>query len=424
MKIKANSGKTSIHGRIISNSKSSAVIPKYVTLFNRHLKSISGKWALSDHFEFSGIRPGTYVVRVSFASGLLQDTVVQAKKHEEEHIEVNFKSVSTNETNEWAYFSKFADADFYRTAPQAVYKIQAHRFTRRGGRWTDPTDELLFPDVIYNPGKTYYLKTAATLSLLRLSCEGYPDKYIWLPPGHELMLLIRPAEGPLEAVHPLEALITTEGWKAETVMTLLKTGEYRHAQSLMPEEDAEQLLYDKRKDPAAAAIGGYFLLKTGALSRLHNWAENLSNWFEWLPDGAVIHARQLLMEGTNSPERIRRVRDLLLEAIDRGLPVFTEGFRLLYDSLLRVHALTGPDDWQTSTALNYIRDCAGMVDWSLENTTFNAAYADLSIDFFNSLEQTGSPEADDFDTGEADQEQDNTWQWTSAAVSAGQAQKA
>ena len=51
---------------------------------------------------------------------------------------------------------------------------------------------------------------------------------------------------------------------------------------------AEQLLQGKMADPIGAIIGGYALLKLHELDRMHDWPDNLANWFETLPDGAVI----------------------------------------------------------------------------------------------------------------------------------------
>jgi hypothetical protein len=103
-------------------------------------------------------------------------------------------------------------------------------------------------------------------------------------------------------------------------------------------EIAEALLFEKVKDPLAAAAGGYTLLRSGALERLHDWTENLCNWFPWLPDGLVIRAEHLVRTGHTV-----EASDLLLELPQRGLPLFTEGFSLALDRLRRSDALEARD---------------------------------------------------------------------------------
>lgn len=384
MKINPNRRRASIRGTLLTFGENSAKIPKYVALLDNKLKTLQARWVTAADFEFQDVPAGNYVVRVSSGSGILEDTVVQMEKGRDQKITVNLTDISPRETQEWVYFSKFSEGDFHKTDFQSVYKITAYRFSYADGRWGDPVPEFLMPDIIQNPGEIYNIGTVRELSMLRLSCDNYPDKFIWLPPEHQLKLLIRPAEGPVEIVHPLEVILSAEDWKAETVMTLLKSGDLKQARSLMPEAEAEQLLYDKRQDPAAAAIGGYYLLKVGALNRMHHWAENLANWFPYLPDGPVIRARQLLLMGLSDMTQYEAVRTWLLEAIKRGMPVFTEGLRLLYESLIHLDSLFKEDDREVHTALKYVRDCVGMVDWSMETTTFNATYMDFDINFFNS----------------------------------------
>jgi hypothetical protein len=57
---------------------------------------------------------------------------------------------------------------------------------------------------------------------------------------------------------------------------------------------------------------------------MHDWPANLANWFEWLPDGAVIageHARRL--------EDHETALSFLEVAATRGLPIFADGFSML-----------------------------------------------------------------------------------------------
>ena len=83
--------------------------------------------------------------------------------------------------------------------------------------------------------------------------------------------------------------------------------------------------------PTTAALGGYHLLRTGELQRLHSWLANLADWMHWMSDGPVIRGWQLLRGATARPGETPRQR--FLQAADRGLPIFSDGLRLLIDGL-------------------------------------------------------------------------------------------
>jgi hypothetical protein len=51
---------------------------------------------------------------------------------------------------------------------------------------------------------------------------------------------------------------------------------------------------DKSESPVAAAFAVNYLLRSGDLDYLQDWPRNLANWFEWLPDGAILWAETLL----------------------------------------------------------------------------------------------------------------------------------
>ena len=88
--------------------------------------------------------------------------------------------------------------------------------------------------------------------------------------------------------------------------------------------DAEHLLERKMADPFGAALGGYALLRSGQLDRLHHWPRNLADKFPWFPDGAVIAGEEAALEGDNAT-----AIGYVCEAARRGLPVFAPGLSLL-----------------------------------------------------------------------------------------------
>jgi hypothetical protein len=57
------------------------------------------------------------------------------------------------------------------------------------------------------------------------------------------------------------------------------------------------------------------------------------NWFPWLPDGAIVHARWIIQRPKHSTER-DKVLAALKRAYHCGIPYFTAGVLQLRDSLL------------------------------------------------------------------------------------------
>lgn len=131
---------------------------------------------------------------------------------------------------------------------------------------------------------------------------------------------------------------------------------------------ADEVLQAKRSNPTLAAVAGYFLLTTRDLERLHQvCASNLADWMAWLPDGAVIDAwYRLRLAEPDLP----RARQRMLEAAERGIPIFTRGLRLLLDGLASFDDdpdWTGPD---VRAALQSVRRYAATADWRSRTTTF------------------------------------------------------
>ena len=85
------------------------------------------------------------------------------------------------------------------------------------------------------------------------------------------------------------------------------------------------MLFIKMSNPLAAAAGGYVLLATEQGTEpndWHRWIENLCNWFEWLPDGAILHA-SLKLRHQYSDGDLDEARRMLIEAYRRGLPFYS-----------------------------------------------------------------------------------------------------
>jgi hypothetical protein len=94
--------------------------------------------------------------------------------------------------------------------------------------------------------------------------------------------------------------------------------------------DFEELLRGKTSSPVAAAVAGLVLLRTRQLGRLHDWLENLSRWFDHLPDGSVLRAQQLRVSRSWEGEPVPIVEQLLLLR-RRGLPFLAGVFEYAHE---------------------------------------------------------------------------------------------
>ena len=135
------------------------------------------------------------------------------------------------------------------------------------------------------------------------------------PEAHTCRLYVRAGGG-------LGAVVRLADGKSDRVAGYLSSG--RADRAVAVATSAEKLLRSKMQGPLGAALGGYALLRLGDIERMHNWPDNLANWFKWLPDGAVI-AGALAARAHDGPAAAVR----FLEACRRGMPVFTEGISVL-----------------------------------------------------------------------------------------------
>jgi len=110
--------------------------------------------------------------------------------------------------------------------------------------------------------------------------------------------------------------------QVDAVARYLQSGHPAEAAGVLG--NAELLLQQKMADPFGAALGGYALLRSGQLDRLHHWPRNLAGMFPWLPDGAVIAGEEAALEGDHAT-----ALGFVCDAARRGLPVFAAGFSLL-----------------------------------------------------------------------------------------------
>ena len=205
-----------------------------------------------------------------------------------------------------------------------------------------------------------------TLYLLQMGGPKMPWRLISLP-ADNLLVFIQPVDLARQDEDPVTVTVASRTQQAEALLGYMVRGEFGAAHSVDQAIIAENLLFAKRENPAGAAIGGYYLLRIGDLERLHTWTQNLASWMDRMPDGAVILAWHLLRQ-TNPG--IADARRWLLEATKRGLPLYTEGVRLLVDGLVMFDDDAESQDIEIRDALAQVRSFAATVDWTRPTTTF------------------------------------------------------
>jgi hypothetical protein len=196
-----------------------------------------------------------------------------------------------------------------------------------------------------------------------------------LPPAYGVTLTVSRSEDTAGFDDGVHVGVTSASPVAGSLLGYLASGQLDAAQIVAPElvRQAEELFRGKMANPEGAAAAGYFLLRAGQQESVRNWPENFANWFDWLPDAAVIHAWQLLRR-PRVPERdVARAR--LLQAARAGAPCYTEGLRLLFQGL-QLLGNEDPDDADVAGALEQVRLFAAACDWDAVHTTYWSARPD------------------------------------------------
>ena len=314
-------------------------VPVKVEIFNSVLNRVEVSWLKASDIKTFEVSSGMYGVRASLASGVAFDRSVTVEAGKLEPCSIYLHQASPHESHEWAYLTQTIDASGTRLLSEPRYEGVWLRMWQRSrdGAWK------VVPVPIHNIGQGTWDEDGVTYRfrapkggfyMIQVGGPRIPWKNVALPSSYEVMVLVRPATGPLDAVHPLDVIVSSGDWGVESMLSFMQRGDISSAQGMADQPKlAEELLYSKYENTNAAAVGGYFLLKVRDLERLHNWANNLAEWFEWMPDGAIIHAWQLIMgTGQNNEKRtahLDQARKRLLEAVGRGCSGIYRRARLL-----------------------------------------------------------------------------------------------
>ncbi|MGA1867758.1 MAG: hypothetical protein ACMUJM_04340 [bacterium] len=121
------------------------------------------------------------------------------------------------------------------------------------------------------------------------------------------------------------------------VMGYMSIGAGYQASQLLINKKAMEMLYEKIMNPYAASAGGYLLMLSDEQKSYseksaswRNWIKNLDQWFDWLPDGAILHSALYFNLGDGEYEE---ARDALYRAYKRGLPFYTVGLKFMLEGM-------------------------------------------------------------------------------------------
>jgi hypothetical protein len=125
----------------------------------------------------------------------------------------------------------------------------------------------------------------------------------------------------------------------DALLSYLAPGQIRPLGAVMGILDAEglieQTIAEKAANPlaaCAAAYAGLALFDASLQERWDSWLPNLMDRFPWLPDGAVVHARRMMLR-PHSSDPSNALLGALRKAVSAGLPYYGVGLQLLRDML-------------------------------------------------------------------------------------------
>lgn len=369
----------SLNIHIVTHSNESDRIPKKVRILDAGLNEIKALWLRGGSKTVLDVKPGLYAIVLTLPSEKEMEKIIKVENDRDNRVEFNLSEISPHESHEWAYMSKGVVESSLNLVDSTYLGSWIRLWRIRNNMWSLIQLPILDTSSWDEDGVSYTLQVNEELQFLQVGGPKIPWRLIALPPGGGLKCLIKPNMGPSKMVHPLEITVTSNNWEAEAILTMISNNAIDRAteiyeSSYLKDATAETLLQNKMSDPTSAAIGAYYLLKLEKFERLHSWAKNLANWIEWMPDGSIIWAWQMIKEGRRSGQvNIEEVRERLLEACKRGIPIYTEGLRLLWDGL-KMLTYEYKDDKHLNKALEMVNAYVDAADWSATVTTFNGKH--------------------------------------------------
>lgn len=169
--------------------------------------------------------------------------------------------------------------------------------------------------------------------LLQVGGEDVAWRLVSLPPGGEVRVAL--TRRATESGDSIDVTVGRTNPVNELVMSYLTRGASAAADRLAEAwQAADVALYEKMDDPMSAAAGAYVLLKMKRLEKRRQWVLNLANRFTFLADGPIVAAA---LELQRADADLKRVHELVVQAMLRGLPVFSMGISVLVETMAAIH---------------------------------------------------------------------------------------
>jgi len=361
--------------------------PVYVEILDTDLETVAELAILINNKQKIQLELGKYLIKINLPSGKVIKKVLVLEGQLNEAVLPLMSS--TNQRLEW---HEFIGNTYNWNTEQEISQIPSiwqrlwsyDKKNWKVERW--PTKWKLTQNKI---AISFSLELPPNqLQLLQIGGAEIHWRFIALPPESNCEVLVSPSVNKPD-FNDINVAVTSNNREAETLLSYLISGNIRAAK-VVGDWFVEKLLFEKSFNALGVTIGGYFLLKLGDDERLAKWINKFVNLIQWLPDISIIHSWFLLRE--DDVARVKLARSCLLEAMKQGIPVYTEGMRLLFDGLLLFNqdALARHEqDVEIEQALELIRNYATVTDWSKPIMTFYGT-APESL----SLRNTGIPEKD------------------------------
>ena len=178
------------------------------------------------------------------------------------------------------------------------------------------------------------LQLDASNWLMQIGGSKVTWRFVALPGNGRARVFITPKDSSDPRADELKVVVTGFRSGAETLLEFLSRDAIRSMNAVAdPVNVARELLRSKFEDPVGAVAAAYFLLRVNAADQIPlAWFENLSQYFRWLPDAAIVHCARLLRGGRRTHTKEFNPLKLLRESLSNGWPVFTEGVTLLQEA--------------------------------------------------------------------------------------------
>lgn len=201
------------------------------------------------------LNPGVYAVRVNLPSGQTITESLTIEPRASTPLQLSMDRLSTHEWLEHQAVLKPTTTSESGSLDTEAYKaLWLRLWTRENHQWRivpfAPDWKFAAPDAV----RLRLASLPRKQHLLQVGAHSVPWKFVALPAGTPVDVVLRPSQSG-RAEHPLLVDVIGANLAAESLLGYLSLGNMRAAQEVAANAlSAEELLYGKWADPAAAAV--------------------------------------------------------------------------------------------------------------------------------------------------------------------------